>query len=58
MSIDATEAIVSIPLLFSMLVSLRKDIKFSIEDCYTAAVTLVGKLGRVPLQPRTVFVQR
>ena len=57
-SIDATEAMESILLIFSMLVRLKKDIDVCREDWYTEAVTLAGKLGTVPLQPQTVFIQR
>ena len=37
---------------------LKKEIDVFHEGWYTEAITIAGKLGTVPLLPRTAFVQR
>ena len=56
-SIDATEAIENITLLFSMLMRLRNEIDSVHEEWYTEAVSIASKMGTIPVQPRTVTVQ-
>ena len=56
-SIDATEAIENITLLFSMLMRLRNEIDSVHEEWYTEAVSIASKMGTTPVQPRPVTVQ-
>ena len=56
-SIDVIESTEKLSLLTSMLMRLRTEIDAIHEDWYTEAVKLAGKVGTVPLQPRSIMVQ-